>query len=802
MLTTEDAIKIKDLDSIASHHREEWVKSAVNSNIIELNVRTIYDSRELDKIINRNNKRRWKHSDELVPAWCVSGIDPLTDEPTLQGVQVKPDKPPVNADGKIQKYLGAKDFEASPLFLDTGTPWFWKDTIDNVSTPVLITEGAKKAASALTLGIPAISIPGVATCRKKGRLHQNLELFAKPGRTFYLGFDNDLLIKEQVQKALIGLGRELAACGAKVMVLRLPEGEAKGIDDYIALHGEEAFRELFINPSTFEEWLDEIKNQEVETEEYQPKSRLARYDNIIKNNWGQYLRYNTLKKRVELHGRDLKADKVRLYAARQFDIDISTNDVLSIVRDLAELESYSPVLEYLDECAAKFPDTDPSFLDGLAKQYFGSDNPTHAIYFKKFLVSAVARARRPGCKVDTVFMLVSPKQGVYKSTFFRLLFGEGFFSDQLGGDISDKDEKMKMHRFWCLEWSEFEAVYKRKDIATLKNFITSVEDTFRAPYDREPETYLRPCVFVGTSNEQEILHDPTGDRRFWIVPVTVDKIPVRQVLKDRDKIWASANALYQSGFQWRLTDEEELARAELNKAYQGTDYWDEIIEQLFLDSQPTNWISTESIIKRLGFENARQLDAGSQARLTKTMTRLGFEKKILRINGSQKRGWQKVARDSTTFDKNIDSGVTVSQPMHNETFSRDTTVTPPVTGVTQPEINTVTPVTPPVTEVSQPKFLQNKECDTVTPETASNPKIIKTDEAIASPNAQHPTPNDQGVNEEGAIDPKNPANEAGKKEFRVGDSVIVFDSKNIDLIGTVQTIKHLNERSIIFESGG
>jgi len=87
-------------DEIAHHHWEEWKDSAVDDEIIRLNVRTIYDAREIDKILGRNTTRKWKHSGDLIPAWCASGIDPLTDEATLQGVQVKPDNTPVNKDGK------------------------------------------------------------------------------------------------------------------------------------------------------------------------------------------------------------------------------------------------------------------------------------------------------------------------------------------------------------------------------------------------------------------------------------------------------------------------------------------------------------------------------------------------------------------------------------------------------------------------------------------------------------------------------------------------------------------------------
>lgn len=292
-------------------------------------------------------------------------------------------------------------------------------------------------------------------------------------------------------------------------------------------------------------------------------------------------------------------------------------------------------------------------MDGLPKANFGTDDLIHNIYFKKLLVSAVARARQPGCQVDSVFILISPREGIYKSRFFRVLFGDDFFSDQLGSDISDKDEKMKISKFWCLQWAEFESVYKKKDILTLNNFISNIDDFLPAPYARKEQAHPRPCLLVATSNEMEILHDPTGDRRFWIVLVQIDKIPVAEVMGDRDKIWASANALYKSGFEYKLIDEEEDNREGLNKQFRLTDYWDEVIDELFEEMQPTNWLSTEAIVKKLGFDTAMQLKAGDHERLKACMTQLGFHKdqKPKRINGIQKRGWTKIKKVENNFSK-------------------------------------------------------------------------------------------------------------------------------------------------------
>lgn len=733
-------------DSLLEHHYQEWKSSAVSDEIIKLNTRSVLDGREADKLLNLNSKRRWKHSEALVPGWMVSGIDPLTDEPTLQGVQLKPDNPPVGANGKPLKYLGAKEFEAAPLFLRNVIDEYWKSIIMDLSLPVIITEGAKKAGALLTAGYAAISIPGVSTCRKLGRLHQNLELFAKVGRRFYLCFDNDILYKVQVKKALIKLAAELAAQGSKVYIILLPEGAAKGCDDYIAAFGKENFDSLVENAATFEEWLEDTKSQELEEEEFAPKSKLAKNFKLIESAWGENLRYNSLTKEVELFGRELNEDEVRLVMALQFDVDVTSTDAQTIIRNLAKRDEYSPVVEYLNEVEAKFPAINTSILDNLASEYFGTTEEICNIYFKKFLVASVARARNPGCKVDNVLMLISPEQGKYKSTFFSVLFGDNFFSDQLGTDINNKDEKMKISQYWCLEWSEFDAIYKKKDVSSLKNFITNRTDTFRAPYARKDAKHPRPCVFVGTSNQTEILHDETGDRRFWPVRVLIESIPLDKVRTDRDKIWAAANKLYNSGFQWWLTKSEEQERNEKNKEFRFTSAWDESIEVYWHELGCPEFLPTDGILKHLGFGDYKEVKPGDVAELSKSMVRLGFQKSKngRRMNGVLRRGWEKLNYEKNrNFDFGDATGVTGAT--YPETIDISTIqpvtppVAPPVTGATYQEFQeptqeftteltqginnlAVTPVTPPATGVQQLESSDIKEV--APPSQVAPPNVI------------------------------------------------------------------------------
>jgi predicted P-loop ATPase len=661
------------------HHWEEWKKSAVSDVIIKLVLKSVHDSREVDKILNRNNKRRWKHSNELVPAWCVTGVNPLTGESTLDGVQVKPDRPRIGEDGKPLKYEGAKDYDTAPLFLNTGIEDYWKLIFLNVIQPIIITEGAKKAGAGLSIGLPTISIPGVSTCRKKGRLHRNLELFAKLGRTFYICFDNDILHKRPVQDALLGLARELAAKGSKVMIIALPDGDAKGMDDYIALHGEEAFKELVTNALTFEEWKEESSKKLEELEEVF-KSRMASRFNLVNKVWGDSLRYNTLKKAIEYHGAPLDMNHIKLILALEFDVDVAKDDAFTIIERIAKANSYSPVVEYLDDVEQKFPDITGDYLDNLAYEFFGTTDPLHTTYFKNFLVASVARARHPGIWMDSALILYGD-QGIRKSTFWRTLYGEDCFSDDLGND-SDKDEKMKMHRFWCLEWGEFETVYKRKDVEELKRFLAKKEETFRTPYDRVPIDYKRGFVFVGTTNQTEILNDPSGDRRFWIIPVSKAKIPVETVQVYRDKIWAAANALFKSGYPYMLTDEQEVQRADRNREFQVIDPWMEIIEEFVT---VRDFVTTQSIYKLLDIEPSRQ-DVATDKRISSVMRRLRWERgREEGVRGS--RGWKR-KQEKNNFEKIADqvdqggSGGSVNAETHTQSIDppdppRDKKIDPP-----------------------------------------------------------------------------------------------------------------------------
>lgn len=201
--------------------------------------------------------------------------------------------------------------------------------------------------------------------------------------------------------------------------------------------------------------------------------------------------------------------------------------------------SVNPLVRYLDGVAW---DGRPRLDSWLHVYCRAAPTAYNARVGAMWLLSAVARARRPGCKVDTVLVLEG-EQGAKKSTTFRILGGEWYSDTPLV--LGDKDSYLITGSTWIVELAELSSL-RGSDVERHKNFLSSAADKFRPPYGRVPERFERRCVFGGSTNEREYLRDSTGNRRFHCVPV-LGIADVEQLERDRDQLWAEAVARFCAG---------------------------------------------------------------------------------------------------------------------------------------------------------------------------------------------------------------------------------------------------------------
>lgn len=202
----------------------------------------------------------------------------------------------------------------------------------------------------------------------------------------------------------------------------------------------------------------------------------------------------------------------------------------------------------------------------LLSRYMGCENDPAGlsyVYSRRWMVSAVARALQPGCKVDTMLILKGA-QGARKSSGFRALAGEWFSDSPI--PIGTDDAGQALQGVWIQELPELDSL-RRKEVTAIKAFIAAQEDHFRRRFDKFWTDRPRQSVLVGTTNEDSFLADATGSRRFWVREV-VRRIDLEAIGRDRDQMWAEAVHLFDSGEQWWLTDAEDRLRTADNDAYQ------------------------------------------------------------------------------------------------------------------------------------------------------------------------------------------------------------------------------------------
>lgn len=337
--------------------------------------------------------------------------------------------------------------------------------------------------------------------------------------------------------------------------------------------------------------------------------------------FGMTLRWNELAQRAEWNGRPLEdADLVDVrLILEEHNYEPTVGDILPAVMRHAKENAFHPVRDYLR--SLKWDGT-PRLDHWLYLCLGAPETPFTQAVGRKTLIAAVARAFKPGCKVDTVLVLEGP-QGLKKSTAIAKLFGDEFTAESV--NLFDQHNKMVMAMMgaWVVELAEFIAIQK-KDQNTVKGMLSMRSDRVVLPYAKMASDHPRQCVFFGTINpgDSGYLTDSTGNRRYW--PVEVTKCDIDLIVDRRDQIWAEAYKAFRDGETWWFdsAEEEALAKVEVEKR----DEYDIWIELLSERLSGRNNLTTAEALQAIGVPGER-MDRRAELRAARCMRKLGFESK-------------------------------------------------------------------------------------------------------------------------------------------------------------------------------
>jgi hypothetical protein len=335
------------------------------------------------------------------------------------------------------------------------------------------------------------------------------------------------------------------------------------------------------------------------------------YD-LMMQHWAPKLRFNDLTSSIvrEDGSEFTSADIVRMRndIEREFRLRPAKAYFEDIVLDHAHRDSFNPIADYLTSLEWDGVSRVEECLPGVVP------TPFTRLAARKSLVAAVARMLEPGVKWDHTLVLYGG-EGIGKSYWIHRM-AQGY-SAKLGS-IREKDTLLTLHRSWIMLSDEGYSL-RKADADQLKDFITTTDDTYRAPYDKEVRTHKRRCVIWSTTNDPVFLRIQEGNRRYLVVHAE-EKYDFDLMTDEYiDQVWAEAVHLYHAGERLYLTDDEAALNRSNAARYTEEDAFGAQIAWAMDQLVPPGWDDMSPDMRRLWYEGRR---IGQQAAGTELQTQI------------------------------------------------------------------------------------------------------------------------------------------------------------------------------------
>lgn len=347
-----------------------------------------------------------------------------------------------------------------------------------------------------------------------------------------------------------------------------------------------------------------LVKEDVSAAGLQVKPTIDNFYRLIENHYGSNLRLNVMtgkpeywdhRKKLWCEWTDAEESRMRAYFERQYSMysQVKMTDAMLIYWNSHKVNPLTDLLESL------VWDGKPRVENFLHEVMKADDNEYTRECSRLIFAGGIHRAYRPGCKFDDMIVLIGT-QAAGKSTIVRWLNME----DQLFREIktiSGKEGIEAIRGVWIGEVGELMAMTRVKEAEAVKAYITSQEDSYRPPYQKNVQTIPRRCVFIGTTNNPQFLTDKTGNRRFY--PVKVWSFAYK--LYDNEKAireyirqcWAEAVHLYKEDKLQPFAKAEVLEQIRAAQEAAMEDDWRiGAIEQYLNDSKPQQG-ATVSVIE-------------------------------------------------------------------------------------------------------------------------------------------------------------------------------------------------------------
>lgn len=204
--------------------------------------------------------------------------------------------------------------------------------------------------------------------------------------------------------------------------------------------------------------------------------------------------------------------------------------------------------------------------------------------------------------VNHIMIILCGKQGYGKSRWCELILPSilrRYYANASVKD-NDKDFMLKLCYRALVNIEELDVLTQQEN-ARLKKNITQSSVQERRAYAHYEQDYIRYASLIGSSNNQLMLSDPTGSRRY--APFTIDSIDYEYTI-NYDQLYAQVLHLLNSGFRYWLNISEIEELTLHNTQYQFMCPEEEFLLTYFSHDAIHNnpqWLTASDILKRINF---------------------------------------------------------------------------------------------------------------------------------------------------------------------------------------------------------
>ena len=370
------------------------------------------------------------------------------------------------------------------------------------------------------------------------------------------------------------------------------------------------------SPEDSKEIVEQIVSKDIKFKSESVSEDIAAYIKTFE------LKKNLITRKIELNGMAIDDGDINsIFLDSKAVFKESNKDLVTSIIFSNRIPTYNPLHEFFEEQLYEYNnDQWPNIQLLLSSVHTDTE---HADFFiLTWLLSIVASAY--GHKSELVLVFCGEKQGTGKTHWFRYILPKPIRYLYAESKMdAGKDDEILMCGKLIINDDEYGGKSKREE-KRMKELTSKEFINVREPYGRVSTDLKRLSVFCGTSNEMQILSDPTGNRRIMPIHIVdIDQDLYNQC--DKDGLWRELFCMFQMGANFKLLGDDILKLNAATEMYKVSTPEDDLIhKKLKPATLYGEWMSLTEIQQFLMMDT--KFNYLNTQRIGSILTSLGYKK--------------------------------------------------------------------------------------------------------------------------------------------------------------------------------